>query len=87
MDVISILEKMKVEYEEFIISETHERSEEHPKVYTKIHLTYSFKGDGIDPEKVKKAVTLSKERYCGVSAMLSKTADMSYDIEINRSKI
>ncbi len=86
MDVISILKKMKVEYDEFIVSETHERAEDHPKVYTKIHLTYSFKGEGMDIEKVKKAVKLSKERYCGVSAMLSKTAEITNEIMINEIK-
>ena len=83
MDVVSILKKMKVEYDEFTVSETHERADEHPKVYTKIHLTYSFKGDGIDAEKVKKAVKLSKERYCGVSAMLTASVDLPYEIRIN----
>lgn len=86
MDVVSILKKMKVEYDEFIVSETHERAEDHPKVYTKIHLTYSFKGEGMDIEKVKKAVKLSKERYCGVSAMLSKTAEITNEIMINEIK-
>ncbi len=86
MDVVSILQKMKVQYDEFIVSESHERSEEHPKVYTKIHLTYSFKGEGMDVEKVKKAVKLSKERYCGVSAMLSKTAEITNEIMINEIK-
>jgi putative redox protein len=87
MDVVSILKKMKVEYKDFTVSETHERSEEHPKVYTSIHLVYSFDGDGIDQEKVKKAVKLSKENYCSVSAMLSSSVDITYHIEINGVRV
>ena len=83
MDVISILKKMKVKYEEFTVSETNVRSEDHPKVYTGIELTFSFKGEGIDEEKVKKAVKLSKENYCSVSAMLSDSFEITYKIVIN----
>ena len=87
MDVISILVKMKVEYSEFWMTETHERKEEHPKVYTKIHMIYHLKGDDVDPEKVKKAVRLSQERYCPVTAMLSASVDITHHIEINGSRI
>ncbi len=87
MDVISILKKMKVEYRNFNVSETHERAENHPKVYTSIHMVFSMDGEDIDPEKVMKAVRLSKERYCGVSAMLGATVDITYHIEINSVRI
>ena len=88
MDVISILKKMKVEYSDFTVSETHERADSHPKVYTKIHMIYSITGgDDIDPEKVKKAVRLSKENYCSVSAMLKTSVEITYHIEINGVKI
>lgn len=83
MDVISILKKMKVDYDEFTVSETNVRSEDHPKVYTGIDLTFEFKGEGIEEEKVNKAVKLSKERYCSVSAMLSDSFDITYKIVIN----
>jgi putative redox protein len=87
MDVLSILKKMKVEPADFQVDETHERSEEHPKVYMRIHMIYRFKGDEIDPEKVKRAVMLSKERYCSVSAMLTSSVDITYHIEINGQRI
>jgi putative redox protein len=87
MDVLSILKKMKVEPDDFQVDETNERSEEHPKVYTKIHMIYKFKGDDIDQEKVKRAVMLSKERYCSVSAMLISSVDITYHIEINGQRI
>ncbi len=82
MDVISILKKMRIEPEYFNISVEGELTEEHPKYYHKIHLIYELKGEGIDLEKVEKAVNLSKERYCGVSALLRHGADISHEIRI-----
>ncbi len=83
MDVVSILKKMNVQYTSFEVHEEHEKVEEHPKVYTGIDLTYRLEGDDIDPEKVKKAVRLSMERYCPVTAMAKSSVDISWKIEIN----
>ena len=59
-----------------------ETGEEHPKTYTRIELVYQFKkSDGLDESKVEKAVKLSQEKYCGVSAMLKKASDLGYRIE------
>ncbi len=81
MDVISILKKMKQPYTYFDIKVEGELTEEHPKQYRSIKLIYEFKKeDGLDEEKVKKAVDLSQERYCGVSALLKKGSDLSYEI-------
>ncbi len=82
MDVVSILKKMRVTPDDINITAKAEQSEEHPKVYTKIHLTYTFKGQELPLDKIKKAVELSQERYCGVSAMLSKAAELTHDIVI-----
>jgi len=87
MDVVSILKKMKVDYDLFEVNETHERSQEHPKVYKWIRLTYRFEGTDLDHEKLNKAVKLSMDRYCSVSAMLKKAVDISYEITVNGSKI
>jgi len=82
MDVISILKKMRVEPEYFNVSVDGELTEEHPKYYNKIHLTYTFKGEGLALDKLDKAIVLSQERYCGVTAMLNKAAEISYEIII-----
>ena len=87
MDVVSILEKKKIKISSFEISETHERAETYPKVYTKIHMTYKVDGEGIDPEQVKKAVSLSIDKYCSVHAMLKDSVNITYDIKLNGSKI
>lgn len=87
MDVVSILNKMKQEFTSFEVHAEYERAEEHPKVYTKIHLTFKIDGEDLDQEKVKKAVRLSDERYCSVTAMLRKTAEVTNHIEINGERI
>jgi len=82
MDVVSILKKMRVEVEEFDIDIEAGLTEEHPKYYNKMHIIYKFKGKDLDLEKLKKAVDLSQERYCGVSAAYKKAMELSYEIVI-----
>jgi len=82
MDVVSLLGKMRVEYEGFTITVQAEASSEHPKAYTNIHLIYEFRGKGLPEDKLRKAVDLSQERYCPVSAMLRQAAKLTYEIKI-----
>ncbi len=82
MDVISILRKMRVEPEYFNIVVSAESGEEHPVTYKKIHIEYQFRGKDLPMEKLEKAVTLSQERYCGVSDMLRHAAEISHEIKI-----
>lgn len=82
MDVISILAKMQIVPDKFWMEITADLADEHPKVFNQIKITYFFKGDNLPIDKLEKAVNLSKERYCGVSAMLSKTAEMHSEIVI-----
>ena len=86
MDVVSILRKMQVaeDIESFEIKTETEMTEDHPKTYTKMHLIYEFKSKGqpLPLAKIEKAVKLSQERYCGVSALLEKALELSYEIRI-----
>jgi putative redox protein len=82
MDVVSILNKMKVSPDSFRVVAEADIADEHPKVFTKIHLTYEFKGKNLSQDKLKKAVNLSQERYCSVSAMLKKVCPFTYEIKI-----
>ncbi len=82
MDVVSLLKKMRVNFTDFEIKIDAEMTEEHPKYYNKIHLTYTIKADEKDRAKVEKAVNYSQERYCGVSLMLSKAAELTYEIDL-----
>jgi putative redox protein len=78
MDLVSLFKKMRVDFSGIEMNLTAERSEEHPNVYTKIDLEYVIYGRGIDEEKVKRAVELSQEKYCSVSAMLRKSCPVNY---------
>jgi putative redox protein len=82
MDVISILKKMRVEPEYFNVAVEGDMTEEHPKYYQKINVIYELKGKEIDIEKVEKAVNLSRDRYCGVYALLKAGAEITYEIKI-----
>ncbi len=80
MDVISILKKMRVEPEAFDIDVEGEMTDEHPKYYYLIRLNYRFKGKDLPMAKLEKAVNLSQDRYCGVTAMLQKAAKIEHEI-------
>jgi putative redox protein len=82
MDVVGILGKMRAPLDGLVILVTAERAVEHPKVFTRIHLRYMAWGVGLAYEQVHKAVTLSLEKYCSVSAMLRKTADIAHEIVV-----
>jgi putative redox protein len=69
MDVVSILSKMRQEIEYFNVIVEGDTTDEHPKTYYRIHVIYEFRGENLDPEKLEKAISLSEERYCGVSAV------------------
>lgn len=85
MDVLSLLKKMRVDIDDFKIEISGEREDEHPKIFTKLHLEYYFVGNNIDETKVQKAVSLSQEKYCAVSAMLKKSAELTYNITITEN--
>ena len=82
IDVVDILEKMRVEFSGFEIDVEADQTEEHPKVYNEISITYRIKTDIINEEKVRKAIGLSLEKYCGVAAMLRKNSPIDYKLEI-----
>ena len=82
-DVASILFKMKEKISRFEINLEAETSEEHPKVFTKIHLTYNFWGENLKEENISKAISLSQEKYCSVSAMLKPSVDITYSQQIH----
>ncbi|MFW6389406.1 MAG: OsmC family protein, partial [Marinilabiliaceae bacterium] len=83
MDVVSILKKMRVEVEDLSVRVEADMTEEHPKHYNKMKIIYSFKGNDLPREKIEKAVNLSEEKYCGVSAVYKQAMDISTEIRIN----
>ena len=69
MDVASFLTKMRVNYDSFKVTVSGELTEEHPKKYHSMHITYEFKGNNLNMEKINKAISLSQDKYCGVNAL------------------
>ena len=82
MDVVDILKKMKVSFTSFEIISEADQTEDHPKVFTDIKMIYRIDVKPEDFDKVSRAVTLSHEKYCGISAMLAKHCEVSYSIEL-----
>ncbi len=86
MDVISILQKKRVDVRDFEVSAEIERAEKHPKIFTKIQLVYKVTGKNIDPKDVERAVYLSENKYCPAQAMLNETAEINHKIIIEEIK-
>ncbi len=82
MDVVSILKKMRTDLESLTVNIDSEQASEHPKIFTKINIQYNFTGRHIKEENVKKAIELSQEKYCSVSAMLKEKAEITYNWNI-----
>ena len=81
-DVVSILDKKKVFLKGFEINIDAEQAKDYPKVFTKIKLEYVFYGKNIDPKHVERAIELSLDKYCSVSAMLKSSASITTSIKI-----
>jgi putative redox protein len=79
-DVIGILRKKREPFTALEVRAAGERADGYPAVYTSIHLTYVIRGQ-VAKKSMEDAVRLSKEKYCSVSAMLEKTAKITYTIE------
>jgi putative redox protein len=82
MDVVSILKKMRVEIEDLDISVNGNITEEHPKQFDRMHVVFTFTGKDLPMEKLKKAVSLSEEKYCGVSAVYKKVMPITTEIVV-----
>ena len=81
-DVVNILQKKREPFTSVEVSVEAEKAEESPRVYTTIKVLYRVRGK-VSHKAVEDAVRLSEEKYCSVSAMLRKTAKISYRIELD----
>ena len=82
MDVVSILKKMRVQLDYFNVVVEAELTEEHPKHFIKMHVIYEFKGKDLPMAKLEKAISMSEEKYCGVSATYKQTMELTSEIKI-----
>ena len=91
IDIVDILDKMKVKYEKFKISASGKRREDYPKRFEHIKITYSFYGKNLEryKEKIEKAVYLLQEKYCSIilislSSLTKRTSlNAEYEIKLN----
>jgi len=82
MDVVDILRKKREPLKALQVKVRGKRADDYPKIYTEIEITYLIWGDGVDPKSVERAIQLSEEKYCSVSAMLSSVADIRSTYQI-----
>jgi len=82
IDIVDILSKMRVEFSDFEIETETDQTDEHPRVFKDIFVTYKLRTDKSNEEKVKKAIDLSLDKYCGVSAMLKRNSPIHYKLQI-----
>lgn len=86
MDVVAILKKMRRKINSFKLNISAERAKEHPKVYTNITLEYILEGD-MEEKDIKRAIDLSQQKFCSASAMLSKTAKITYTYKLLKPEV
>lgn len=82
IDVVDILGKMKIAFSSLRMETGATMSEEHPKVFTSVHITYYIHTAAENEERIKKAIELSLDKYCGVAAMLKKNSPLDYTLVI-----
>ncbi len=82
VDIVLILEKMRVELIELTIGASGVRREEQPRRYLSMHFDIRLAGTGLDEAKARRAVDLSIEKYCSVVHSLASDIPVTYDITI-----
>jgi len=81
-DVASILNKKRVPLDHLDVIVTGEQAEEHPKVYTSIHIEYIFYGNDLKVHDLERAIALSQDKYCPVTAMLKGNCELSHSYRV-----
>lgn len=82
VDIVNILKKKRVNFSDLQIKVSGTRADTHPKVYTDIYVSYLIWGEDIKEKDIEKAIHLSEDKYCSVSAMLKSTAKIHSDYQI-----
>ena len=81
-DVVEILNKQRQDLHELRVTAESTQDDTPPWRFRKIHIHYQAIGKGIDPEKVRKAIQISEEKYCSVYATLRDAVEITHTIEI-----
>jgi putative redox protein len=82
IDVVLILEKMRVGLREFSVEAAGVRREQEPRRYLSLHLVYRMRGEGLDEAKARRAIDLSIEKYCSVIHSMAPDIRITYDVSV-----
>jgi len=85
-DVASILQKKRVPLDTMEVIVTGDREETHPKVYTKINIEYVFYGKNMERKDLERAIDLSQNKYCPISAMLKESCEITHSYQLKGKK-
>ncbi|MEN1785464.1 MAG: OsmC family protein [Bacteroidota bacterium] len=85
LDVAGLIQKMKLEVDNFHIETIAELTEEHPKYYHKVTIAYHFYGSALNKERLQRAVDLSVEKYCGVMEMFRRFSELKVITEFHEA--
>jgi putative redox protein len=86
IDVVLILRKGRQTITDCQVDVSADRAEDHPRVFTRIHMHFVISGHGVDGGRVERAIKLSADKYCSASAMLGAVAEISHDFEIREAE-
>ncbi len=86
-DVVAILKKSRQKVTDCVAQITAERSDEIPKVFTKIHVHFVVTGQDLNEKQVDRAVKLSAEKYCSASIMLGKACEITHDYSVEAQNL
>lgn len=84
-DVVLILKRGRHDVAGCDVQLTAERAPTDPKVFTRIEMTFTVRGRDLNRDAVERAVRLSHDKYCSATAMLAKTALITYSVEISEN--
>jgi putative redox protein len=86
IDVVAMLKKRKKTITDFNIEVNGVKREEHPNIYTKVHMKYTLVSPDTEESELERAISLSQDKYCSVSATIKLAgADVTYEYEIKKS--
>lgn len=81
-DVVNILRKKREKMTDLQVMVEGEQAADPPWPYIRIHVHYKVSGFNLNPDAVEQAIKLSEEKYCSISATVSKSAVITHDFEI-----
>ena len=85
LDIASLIKKMKLEVDDFKIDIDAELTEEHPKYFHKVSVSFHFYGENLNERKLQKAVDLSVEKYCGVMEMFRQFSELKTETHFHKN--